>query len=87
MHSSTDPTRCSREPPRKTSGGRQAAALAIGMINGLGSVGAVSQEFITRTVSGSFGWNGVFYVLLASAIASALLLAPTFRTTRRHVAP
>ena len=60
-------------------GGPRAAALAIGMINGLGSVGAVSQEFITRAVSRSSGWNAVFYVLLASAIAAALLLTPTFR--------
>jgi sugar phosphate permease len=63
-------------------GGPKAAALAIGMINGLGSVGAVSQEFITRAVSRSSGWNSVFYVLLASAIAAALLLAPTFRRAR-----
>jgi sugar phosphate permease len=60
-------------------GGPRAAALAIGMINGLGSFGAVSQEFITRTVSRTLGWNAVFYVLLVSAVAAALLLAPTFR--------
>ena len=69
-------------------GGPRAAALAIGMINGLGSVGAVSQEFITRTVSRSSGWNAVFYVLLASAVAAALLLTPTFRRApRTAVAP
>jgi sugar phosphate permease len=65
-------------------GGRQAAALAIGMINGLGSIGAVSQEFITRGVSRAFGWNGVFYVLLVSALAAALLLVPTFRTAPKR---
>ncbi len=64
-------------------GGPRAAALAIGMINGLGSVGAVSQEFITRAVSRVAGWNAVFYVLLVSAIAAALLLSPTFRRTPR----
>jgi sugar phosphate permease len=64
-------------------GGPRAAALAIGMINGLGSVGAVSQEFITRAVSRSSGWNAVFYVLLVSAVAAALLLTPTFRRTPR----
>jgi sugar phosphate permease len=67
-------------------GGPRAAALAIGMINGLGSVGAVSQEFITRTVSRSSGWNAVFYVLLASAVAAALLLTPTFRRAPRAAA-
>src|ERR1035438_10301402 len=68
-------------------GGRQAAALAIGMINGLGSVGAVSQEFITRGVSHAFGWNAVFYVLLVSAVAAAALLAPTFRTPPKRAEP
>jgi sugar phosphate permease len=61
-------------------GGPKAAALAIGMINGLGSVGAVSQELITRTVSHAYGWNAVFYVLLVSALAASLLLIPTFRS-------
>jgi sugar phosphate permease len=63
-------------------GGRNAAALAIGMINGLGSVGAVSQELITRSVSRIWSWNAVFYVLLVSAIAAAACLAPTFRRVR-----
>jgi sugar phosphate permease len=63
-------------------GGRNAAALAIGMINGLGSVGAVSQELITRTVSRIWSWNAVFYVLLVSALAAAALLAPTFQGRR-----
>jgi sugar phosphate permease len=67
-------------------GGPRAAALAIGMINGLGSVGAVSQEFITRSVSAISGWNAVFYVLLVSAVAAALLLAPTFRRGPRAAA-
>ncbi|HTB75249.1 MAG TPA: MFS transporter [Polyangiaceae bacterium] len=67
-------------------GGPRAAALAIGMINGLGSVGAVSQEFITRAVSRSSGWNAVFYVLLVSAAAAAALLVPTFRTAPRTAA-
>ncbi len=64
-------------------GGPRAAALAIGMINGLGSVGAVSQEFITRAVSRSSGWNAVFDVLLVSAAAAAALLVPTFRSAPR----
>jgi sugar phosphate permease len=67
-------------------GGARAAALAIGMINGLGSVGAVSQEFITRTVSRQSGWNAVFYVLLVSAFAAAVLLTPTFRRPKRTAA-
>jgi sugar phosphate permease len=60
-------------------GGKNAAALAIGMINGLGSIGAISQELVTRTVSHVWSWNAVFYVLLVSALAAAVLLIPTFR--------
>jgi sugar phosphate permease len=64
-------------------GGPRAAALAIGMINGLGSFGAVSQELVTRSVSAAWGWNGLFRVLVVSALAAAALLVPTFRT-REH---
>ncbi len=64
-------------------GGPGAGALAIGMINGLGSIGAVSQELVTRTVSRAYGWNAVFYVLLVSALSAALLLVPTFRPARK----
>jgi OPA family sugar phosphate sensor protein UhpC-like MFS transporter len=67
-------------------GGRSAAALAIGMINGCGSLGAVLQELTARTVSHVWGWDAVFYVLVASAMAAALVLAPTFRTPRRSPA-
>jgi sugar phosphate permease len=67
-------------------GGRSAAALAIGMINGCGSLGAVLQELTARTVSRVWGWDAVFYVLVASALAAALVLAPTFRTPRRSPA-
>jgi sugar phosphate permease len=64
-------------------GGPHAAALAVGMVNGLGSLGAVLQELVTRTVSRAWGWNAVFYVLLVSALCGALALAPTFRLTTR----
>ena len=67
-------------------GGKNAAALAIGMINGLGSVGAVSQELVTRTVSHVWSWNAVFYVLLVSALAAAALLVPTFASKKRDTA-
>jgi len=66
-------------------GGRNAAALALGMINGFGSIGAVSQELMTRAVSRAWGWNAVFYVLLILAVAAASALAPTFRFAFRRV--
>jgi sugar phosphate permease len=56
------------------------------MINGCGSLGAVLQELTARTVSRVWGWDAVFYVLVASALAAALVLAPTFRTSRQSAA-
>jgi sugar phosphate permease len=63
-------------------GGPGAYALAVGMVNGFGSTGAVLQEVVTRTVSRVWGWNAVFHVLLLFAVAAALALAPTFRSRR-----
>jgi sugar phosphate permease len=63
-------------------GGPKAAALALGIVNGCGSVGAVLQELTTRTVSHAWGWHAVFYVLLVSAVLAAVALVPTFRVTK-----
>lgn len=60
-------------------GGPNAAALAMGTVNGCGSLGAVLQELVTRLVSHAWGWTAVFYVLLASAVLGAAALVPTFR--------
>jgi len=68
-------------------GGRSAASLAIGMINGFGSIGAILQELTTRVVSHIWGWSAVFYVLFAAAIAAALALVPTFRRAARVARP
>jgi sugar phosphate permease len=60
-------------------GGPLAAAQAAGIINGLGSIGGVLQESVTRGVSKAFGWNALFYVFVGLALLSAVGLAPTFR--------
>jgi OPA family glycerol-3-phosphate transporter-like MFS transporter len=60
-------------------GGPKAAAIAAGIINCLGSLGAVLQELVTRGVSGRYGWNTLFYVFLALALLGAACLVPTFR--------
>lgn len=57
-------------------GSKAAATRAAGIINGLGSIGAVAQEFLLgRLLSGTPNLTGVFALLLASAIGSALCLA------------
>ena len=60
-------------------GGPVAAALAAGLINGIGSVGAVFQEAVTRGVSSRWGWNALFEVFVAMSLAAALCLVPTLR--------
>jgi sugar phosphate permease len=59
-------------------GGPYAAALACGMINGLGSIGAVFQGFMTSYVSAEYGWGTLFQVFQVLAIAGAVLLLPYF---------
>ena len=45
-------------------GGAEAAALAAGLINGIGSLGAILQEVVTRSVSARWGWDGLFHVFV-----------------------
>jgi len=58
-------------------GGARGAAIAAGTINAIGSLGAVLQELVTRTVSKRFGWNGLFYAFVGFALLAALTLVPT----------
>lgn len=60
-------------------GGPYAAATAAGVVNGIGSVGAILQEYVTRGVSQRYGWDKLFYVFVALAMFSAICLVPTFR--------
>jgi sugar phosphate permease len=57
-------------------GGVEAAALAAGLVNGLGSVGAIFQEGVTRGVSHRWGWPGLFAVFAGVAVLGAVSLAP-----------
>jgi len=64
-------------------GGKYAAATAVGVVNGIGSVGAILQEYVTRGVSERYGWDKLFYVFVGLAAFSAVCLVPTFRTRGR----
>jgi sugar phosphate permease len=55
-------------------GGKHAAARAAGIINGLGSLGAVLQGVVTARVSEKFGWNALFYTFVLLALVSCLAL-------------
>jgi sugar phosphate permease len=60
-------------------GGPLAAAMAAGVVNGIGSLGGLLQEVVTRGVSKAFGWDALFYVFVALSALSAVALVPTLR--------
>ena len=60
-------------------GGPASAARATGFVNGLGSVGALLQGYVTVWVRNAYGWSAVFYLFVVFALISACALAPTFR--------
>jgi sugar phosphate permease len=56
-----------------------AAARATGFVNGVGSLGAILQGYVTVGLRQAFGWSAVFYTFVGFALLSAVALAPTFR--------
>ncbi len=61
-------------------GGPHAASLACGLINGLGSVGAVAQALLLLPIKDAFGWDGVFVMFQAMAVLSCVVLLPYVKT-------
>jgi sugar phosphate permease len=64
-----------------------AAATATGFVNGVGSLGAILQGYVTVGLRQAFGWSAVFYTFVAFALLSAVALAPTFRRGFKLQAP
>jgi sugar phosphate permease len=58
--------------------GPASAATATGFVNGVGSVGAILQGYVTVGLRQAFGWSAVFYAFVAFALFSAIALTPTF---------
>ena len=63
-------------------GRNRATGSAAGLINGLGSLGAVSQGLLTATISQTWGWNALFLFFVGFAVLSALALLPLARRSR-----
>jgi sugar phosphate permease len=61
-------------------GGPHAASLACGLINGLGSFGAVFQAITLVPIKQSYGWDSVFTLFEAAAALSFIALLPFIRT-------
>ena len=57
-------------------GGGTSTASAAGIINGMGSVGAILQGILTTQISQRYGWDVLFYVFVVLAVLSAVVLAP-----------
>jgi sugar phosphate permease len=63
-------------------GGSEAAATATGLVNGLGSVGALLQGAVTVGVQQLFGWRGLLHVFVGLSLLASLCLVPAMRTRR-----
>jgi len=55
-------------------GTRKGASTASGIINGMGSVGAIAGGTIPGFFKDSWGWDGVFMFLSASVLIASLLM-------------
>jgi sugar phosphate permease len=64
-------------------GGKYAAGFAAGVVNGIGSMGAILQELVTKGVSAAYGWNALFLLFVVLALLSALCLVPSVMVQRK----
>jgi sugar phosphate permease len=67
-------------------GGPRAAGLACGVINGIGSIGAIVQSLTLVGLKERYGWDGVFALFQWMAVLAALVLLP-FVATRPKLPP
>jgi sugar phosphate permease len=59
--------------------GPEQAATAAGLVNGMGSAGALLQGALTVGVQSAFGWNGLFYAFFGLALTACACLLPALR--------
>jgi sugar phosphate permease len=60
-------------------GGPEAAGTAAGVINGVGSMGAILQGYVTTRVAERWGWPALFSSFVWLALACAILVLPYAR--------
>lgn len=63
-------------------GGRHAAAMATGFVNGVGSVGAMIEGLTVPQLAKGYGWDALFPFLAALAVLGALALLPALKVSR-----
>ncbi|KAK6591197.1 sugar phosphate permease [Cryptosporidium xiaoi] len=59
-------------------------SLATGIVNGLGSLGAVAQGTLTAYISEYYGWNSLFSCLILFSTSSFFILLPIALNKRNH---
>jgi OPA family sugar phosphate sensor protein UhpC-like MFS transporter len=64
-------------------GGRHAAAMATGFVNGVGSVGAFLEGLSVPLLAKRFGWQALFPCLVGMAVLSAVSLLPALTSRSR----
>jgi sugar phosphate permease len=64
-------------------GGSTAAGTAAGLINGIGSVGAILQGIVTAEVARRFGWDAMFWVFAGLSLIAAAAVVPYAIAARR----
>jgi len=57
-------------------GNTASVTTASGIVNGMGSAGAVLQGWLTAQLSSTFGWDSLFYGLMILSILAAIALSP-----------
>jgi sugar phosphate permease len=62
-------------------GGRQAASMATGFVNGVGSMGALLVGLILPPLTKAYGWGTLFPGLVGMAVLGALCLLPVLRVS------
>jgi OPA family sugar phosphate sensor protein UhpC-like MFS transporter len=63
-------------------GGAAAAGAAVGLVNGIGSAGALLQSALTVGVERAYGWHGLLHVFVGLSILASACLVPALRAPR-----
>jgi OPA family sugar phosphate sensor protein UhpC-like MFS transporter len=57
-------------------GSKQGAGTATGLVNGIGSIGAILGGYLPGVVTTEDNWSPLFYIFLGGLVVSAMLLVP-----------
>jgi sugar phosphate permease len=67
-------------------GGKQAGAVASGLVDGTGYLGGVLAGYVMARIAVAFGWGGVFITLAVVSALAALGACYLYVLNARHVA-